>query len=105
MSCLASIESELERKLKTGELTHPPITSEHWKFLTDADATDLLGQIKGYDCSPTHDASLDVWGNKIKIALRQDKGPLEVRAWYAGPDGEFETDDDLVFPYGREIPK
>jgi hypothetical protein len=78
MSCLASVESELEGRLKSGELSHSRLNNQHWNFLAESDAADLLGQIKGYDCLPTHDASVDVWGNKIKIALRDANDRLGV---------------------------
>ena len=105
MSCLASVESELERKLKADELTYTELNDEKWKFLSESEADDLLDQVWGYDCSSTGGASPDAWGRNIRIALRNSNGLLEVRAWSGGPDGEFSTSDDLVFPYGRDIPK
>jgi hypothetical protein len=110
MSCLASVQSVMDRDLRAPSENTKMIwvmlpADESWNLLRGSEVDSMVKSLKPYDCGKSPDPSVDIWGNKIAITLRRSGETVESRVWSRGPDGIERTDDDIVMPYGKEIPK
>ena len=74
-------------------------------LLRGSEVDPILKTISQGDCSKIKDKSVDFWGHKIAIGLRKKAGVIETRVWSNGPDSAESTKDDIVAPFGKEIPK
>ncbi len=75
-----------------------PTEEEGLKILfEEADKTAAEGARYGLDNMMT----VDLWGNEYRYELEGDSGKIIS----AGEDGEFETEDDLEFRFGEDIPE
>jgi hypothetical protein len=63
-----------------------------------------LSQIQGYDCGGIENQTLDLWNNRINVALRKPTNRHGIIVWSNGADGKSGTEDDLVAPFGEKIP-
>ena len=82
--------------------------SEAWRIMSEKEVAFLMTQTRGTDCANFKDPSRDRWNRKINIALRRSDttaNRVDIIMWSNGPDGKSGTDDDLVMPYGHEVPK
>ena len=100
-SCISSIASEIQKSNAAKDLA---ANIKDWKILSEAEVNLLLSQVHGYDCS-VDNQTLDLWNNKLNIALRKPKDRVETFVWSNGKDGISGTNDDLVVPYGEKIPQ
>lgn len=101
LSCVASIGSEIQKLNAAKDLA---TNNKDWKILNEEEVTSLMSQVHGYDCNPGNQ-TLDLWNNKINIALRKPKDRVEIIVWSNGGDGISGTKDDLVAPYGEKVPQ
>ena len=102
-SCIASIASEIEKSNTTKDLAP---NSRDWKILSEEQVNSLMSQIHARnDCGGVENQTLDLWNNKLNIALRKPKDRIEVFVWSNGRDEISGTDDDLVIPYGEKVPQ
>jgi hypothetical protein len=101
-SCVASIASEIQKLNTTKDLA---INSKDWKILSEEEVDSLMSQVHGYDCGGVENQTLDLWNNKLNIALRKPEDRIEVFVWSNGSDEISGTDDDLVIPWGEKIPQ
>jgi len=103
-SCLASLVDQVWKRESTRELAN---MSSDWVILSADEVDRLMIDVKGTDCGGFDDPRLDFYGNRINIALRQERKdrwpPIVI--WSNGADGISRTDDDIVMPYGQTIPK
>jgi hypothetical protein len=97
-SCIASIASEIQKSDTAKSLS---ANNKDWKILSEKEVNSLMSQIHGNDCGRVSNQTLDIWNNKINIALRKPKDTLEVIVWSKGSDEISGTADDLVIPYGE----
>ena len=109
MSCLASIQSEMDQGLRSRSEYTEIIwgmlpEDESWTFLRGVEVDPIVETLRPYDCGKSPDPSLDIWGNKIVIGLRRSAETVDSRAWSIGPDGIERTEDDIVMPWGKSIP-
>ena len=101
MSCIASIPDHI---------SHLDIVREwvpkdgSWKILNDEEKRIVMQGFRG-DCYRFPNPRLDAQDNPINIAIKIGEKLPETRVWSNGLDGISGTDDDVVMPYGREIPK
>lgn len=100
-SCIASIANEVWKLDATKDLA---ANNKNWKILSEVEANSILSQVHGYDCSVA-DTTLDIWNNRINIALRKPSDKVEIMVWSNGADEISGTDDDLVIPWGEKVPK
>jgi hypothetical protein len=110
MSCLASVQSVMDQDLRSRSENAKMIwgmlpADESWNLLRDSEVDSMVKSLKPYDCGKSPDPSVDIWGNKIAITLRRSGETVESRVWSRGPDGIEWTEDDILMPYGKEIPK
>ncbi|MEO5858235.1 MAG: hypothetical protein ABIR33_04720 [Pyrinomonadaceae bacterium] len=109
MSCIASIQSVMDQGLRSRSEYTEIIwemlpEDESWTLFRGADVDPIVVMLKPYDCGRSSDSSLDIWGNKIVIALRRSSDTVGSRAWSMGPDEIERTEDDIVMPWGKTIP-
>jgi len=102
LSCLSSIGSEVWKLEATKNLA---AKNETWKILSSEETDFLLSQAKGYDCGGIDNQTLDLWNNRIYIALRKPTNRFGIIIWSNGADKISGTEDDLVIPFGRKVPK
>ena len=103
-SCIASLTDTIWNQKETRNLADQHVD---WHFLTDDEVNFVMKNVRGSDCARFDDPKLDPQGNRINIALRKemkDRWP-PIIIWSNGPDGVSRTKDDIVMPYGQEIPK
>jgi hypothetical protein len=66
-----------------------------------------MQNVRGGDCAGFDDPKLDLQENRINIAIRKEEQgrwpPIVV--WSNGRDGISRTSDDVVMPFGQEIPR
>jgi hypothetical protein len=101
-SCVASISSEIQKLNATEDLA---ANSKDWKILSEEEVDSLMSQVHGYDCGGVENQTLDLWNNKLNIALRKPKDRIEVFVWSNGRDEMSGTNDDLVIPWGEKVPQ
>ncbi len=101
LSCLASIASEAWKLDATKNLA---TKNEEWRILSDEESTLLLTHVQGYDCGGFDNQTLDLWDNRVNIALRKLTNRHEIIVWSNGADGQSGTEDDLVAPFGEKVP-
>jgi hypothetical protein len=79
--------------------------NKDWKILSEEEIDLLMANVKGSDCSGIGDTRYDFWNKRINIALRTrtDKD-FGIVIWSDGRDGLPATGDELVAPYGHEVP-
>ena len=100
-SCISSIASEIQKLNATKDLAG---NSKDWKILSGEEVNSLISKVHGYDCS-VDNQTLDIWNNKLNIALRKPKDRIEIIVWSNGADKISGTSDDLVIPYGEKVPQ
>jgi len=106
LSCLSSIGASVYRIEPISLVLRKPMTST-WRVLSNQEADKLFLSIKPYDCPRTcgiryKDGMLvDLWGRRLKIALKGDREIQGIRVWSLGLDGQSGTWDDVVIPYGE----
>ena len=101
-SCIGSVTNEIG-KSEFAKNLFP--ASDDWKILSESETTLLMQNVRGGDCSRFDNPILDLWNNKINIALRKSSSYPQILIWSNGPDNISGTDDDLVIPHGQIIPK
>jgi len=100
-SCLTSVASEIQKLDAAKNLAG---NNKDWKILSEEEINSLTSQIHDYNCSGNNE-NLDLWNNKINIALRKPKDRVEIIIWSNGADKISGTGDDLVFPFEEKIPQ
>ena len=100
LSCISSIAGAVQKSDAAKELAG---NNKNWKILNEDEVNLLLSQVHGYDCS-VDNQTLDLWNNKLNIALRKPKDRVEIFVWSNGKDEISGTEDDLVIPYGEKVP-
>ena len=101
MSCVASMPDYVLRQSAVRDWA---VQNRQWKILDDVKVRIAMEKFKG-DCSRFDNPILDLQGNRINIAVRSTTGRLEAVVWSSGRDGISGTDDDVVMPYGHDVPK
>lgn len=103
-SCLASMMGPI---VMQKALDKTEEQSDSWRILGDEELEQVMSSVRPTDCAPSDDRKLDIWNNKIHIALRKNnKGNWpHIMIWSNGRDGIENTSDDLIVPYGEKIPR
>ena len=101
-SCIASIASEVQKSDTAKNLAE---NNKDWKILSEEEVNSLMSQIHGNDCGEVGNQTIDIWNNKMNIALRKPKDTVEFIVWSNGSDEISGTADDLVIPYGEKVPQ
>jgi hypothetical protein len=78
---------------------------ENWRIWTPEEVASVMAQTRGGDCGRFDTPGIDRWGKQINIAVRKRDRYTDIVMWSNGPDGVTSTTDDLVMPYGGEVPK
>lgn len=103
-SCVASLTDAIVRQDAAIRIQEQ---HETWKMLDDTEVDSVMSGIKPGDCARAEDPKLDLWHNKIHIALRRaskENWP-SIIVWSDGRDGIPGTADDIIMPFGQEIPR
>ena len=101
LSCISSIAGVIQKLDAAKELAG---NNRNWKILSGGEVDLLLSQVHGYDCS-VDNQTLDLWNNKLNIALRKPENVVEILVWSNGRDEISGTEDDLVIPYSEKVPQ
>lgn len=101
-SCLDSVAVQI-MQLNLSEDFFPKTSS--WKILSEIETSRLMSKVHGGDCARFEKPEFDLWNHQINIALRKPLKYPEIVIWSNGSDTVSGTADDLIIPYGSEIPK
>jgi hypothetical protein len=102
LSCLASIQNEIHKSDFVKDLVS---SDGQWKILTAEQVDLLMSKIQPYDCGKYKNPAIDLWGNRIQVALRKPADKIEIFVWSKGHNGISSTEDDLVIPWGEKPPQ
>lgn len=102
LSCISSAANKIQKSDEGKNLAEQ---NQDWKILSQNETDSLMSKIHGGDCGKYPNQTLDVWNQKINIALRKPENNVYVMVWSNGRDGISGTEDDLVIPWGDKAPK
>ena len=101
-SCIGSVANAIQKLDAIDDLV---ADNKEWKVLSDEESDFLMSRIQAGDCGGFDNPTLDVWSNRINIALRNSPNYPNIIVWSNGEDAISGTKDDLVIPYGQAVPK
>lgn len=106
-SCICSIASEIQENPESREFVSE---NGKWKILNSEEVSLIMSKVKGYDCGKVDNQDFDLWNNQINIALKKNSEKknsekLDIVIWSNGADKISGTVDDIICPFGAEIPK
>ena len=105
-SCVSSIASDIVEY--SNDIGNFAQSRENWYVLTDSQAKEILSDknINFEDCVQVNSKPQDIKEKTLKIAVRKNsESGFRVMAWSKGFDNTSGTEDDIVSPFGEEVPE
>lgn len=114
-SCLASIHKSIASLAQTEPIFITEVNSQ-WRALNDSELqqiTSAISKLNSLDCGQKNPDNflIDKWSKPLTIVVRRIPNEplatsknLEFMVWSNGRDGVAGTADDIVSPYGANLP-